>query len=928
MLLPASTKAQSTKSKTIAANKKEVGNEKKDGSTKEVGNTSNSSIKNGEPPEEINGVPIRKGKHKYSPRQIYQNITVRYNYYYNARLKLNLALKKIETSKPDDYTKILPLFTYDADASSVSADMDEVIKKTSTAIQFHPISVWKPDCYFLMGKAYYFKKNYNDALEVFQYIQTKYKIKTIKGIPIETKKIYHQPITDDALLWLIKTYVQMGKFNEAEAITANVEARKGFPLKLRNELKILHADLFIKNKDYKAAIVQLNTAITLTKDKKMQVRYTFITAQVYEAAGDKKNAINSYRKVLNMQPEFVMDYNARKKIVLLSMALGSGVSAEARSILLQMAADKRFKDEWDEIYYLLADLDIRAKNEKQAVTDLKQSIFYSTINTTQKGLSFEKLADIYYGKTQYILARNRYDSTLHYLANTHEDYQPVKERKEVLDDVVAKIRIIQKEDSLQKLGSMNPADLEKKLAKMLATKHKKELEDSLDKIGKSVANTDNKETGKNDDDGGAWYFYNPSAKGSGYNDFIKKWGNRQLADNWRRNTKQAIASSVENKDKEKEEDKKDKAANDKKSGTTTELEKALAGVPVSDEQKKKSDDKIINAYFDLANIYKVKLKNDKRSIETFEKLLSRYPTNKYEQECYYNLYLLYSKKPDFAKAELYKNKILDKFPNSNFAKALKDPDFAKKKSISAVAMNNYYEETYNLYLDKKYVEVIERCNIVDTMSRNNKLKPKLDFMRALCIGKTQEQPKFTASLQKIVGDYPEHEVKKRAQDLLALLNNPQKMNHDYSSKENKPAIDSTKNSKNSSLKKSSSKAAYTYVTESEHYVLVYFAKVSSKNTTIIGKISSYNSKQHSLDNYDAQQQMLTSSVQLMRIKSFKSADEAADYVDEIDNKNNLFAPLTPSDYQVMIISADNFALLLKSTDINSYEKFYEDNYNK
>ena len=255
-------------------------------------------------------------------------------------------------------------------------------------------------------------------------------------------------------------------------------------------------------------------------------------------------------------------------------------------------------------------------------------------------------------------------------------------------------------------------------------------------------------------------------------------------------------------------------------------------------------------------------------------------------------------------------------------------NYTDQNQTYVINSNNYYEETYNLYLDKKYTEVIERCNIVDTMSRNNKLKPKLDFMRALCIGKTQEQPKFTASLQKIVGDYPEHEVKKRAQDLLALLNNPQKMNHDYSSKENKPAIDSTKNSKNSSLKKSSSKAAYTYVTESEHYVLVYFAKVSSKNTTIIGKISSYNSKQHSLDNYDAQQQMLTSSVQLMRIKSFKSADEAADYVDEIDNKNNLFAPLTPSDYQVMIISADNFALLLKSTDINSYEKFYEDNYNK
>ena len=925
MLLTTSAEAQVTKSKNIATPKSQGDDGKLSNGKNEPLTNKSAPTKNAEPVDEVNGVTISKAKHKYSPRQIYQNVTVRYNYYYNSRLKLNLALKKIETSKPDDYNKILPLYTYDADGTSVSADMDEIIKKTSTAIQFHPISVWKPDCYFLMGKAYYFKKSYADALEVFQYIQTKYKIKTVKGVPIPTKKLYHQPITDDALLWLIKTYGQIGKFNEAEAITANVEARKGFPLKLKNELKVLHADLFIKNKDYKAAIPQLNTAITLTKDKKLQVRYTFITAQVYEASGDIKNAINTYRKVLNMQPEFVMDYNARKKIVLLSMASSKGVSAESRNILIQMSNDKHYRDVWDEVYYLLADLDTRAKNEKQAIIDLKQSIFYSTINATQKGLSFEKLGDIFYNKTQYILARNRYDSTLHYLPTTHDDYAPVKERKEVLDDVVAKIRIIQKEDSLQKLASLSKGDLEKKVSKMLAAMHQKQLEDSLEKLGKSIANTDNKENGKNDDDGGGWYFYNPSAKGSGYNDFIRKWGNRQLADNWRRNTKQSTVSADT---KDKEDEKTDKTGDDKKDAANSELEKALANVPVSDEQRKKSDAKIINAYFDLANLYKVKLKNDKRSIETFEKLLSRYPTNKYEQECYYNLYLLYNKKPDYAKADLFKNKILDKFPNSNFAKTLKDPDFAKKKSSSAVALNNYYEETYSMYIDKKYVEVIERCNIADTMSKNNKLKPKLDFMRALCIGKTQEQPKFTASLQKIVGDYPEHEVKKKAQDLLALMNNPQKMIHDYSSKENKPAVDSTKNSKNNNSKNVKTKATYTYAPESEHYVLVWFAQVSSKNTTIVGHISNYNNKQHSLDHIDAQQQMLTDKVQLMRIKSFKSADEAADYVDEIDTKNNLFSPLTPNDYQVMTISADNYSQLMKSPDINAYGKFYEDNYNK
>ena len=357
------------------------------------------------------------------------------------------------------------------------------------------------------------------------------------------------------------------------------------------------------------------------------------------------------------------------------------------------------------------------------------------------------------------------------------------------------------------------------------------------------------------------------------------------------------------------------------------MEKALANIPVSDEQKKKSDEKVVNAYFDLANLYKSKLKNDKRAIETFEKLLTKYPVNKYEQETYYNLYLLYGKQPNLAKAEFYRDKILNKFPNSNFAKAIKDPDFAKKQSGSQVALNQYYEATYNMYLEKQYADVIPRCAVADTMSKTNKFKPMFDFMKALCIGKTQEQPVFVASLQKIIGDYPNHDVKKKAQELLTLINNPRK----EKPVENK--IDDAKSntvSADAEAKKATpkQKAVYVFNPESPHYVLIYFAKVSSKNTTISGRVSNYNSKQHSLDNIDVAEQMLNAKTQLMRIKSFKNMNEAADYLDEIDTKNALFKPLTPNDYQAMLISEDNFQVLVKDADIDNYVRFYEESYNK
>jgi uridine kinase len=48
----------------------------------------------------------------------------------------------------------------------------------------------------------------------------------------------------------------------------------------------------------------------------------------------------------------------------------------------------------------------------------------------------------------------------------------------------------------------------------------------------------------------------------------------------------------------------------------------------------------------------------------------------------------------------------------------------------------------------------------------------------------------------------------------------------------------------------------------------------------------------------------------------------------IDAKNNLFKPLTPDDYQVVVISLDNYSKLQKSGDVEEYRNFYEEKYNK
>jgi hypothetical protein len=177
-------------------------------------------------------------------------------------------------------------------------------------------------------------------------------------------------------------------------------------------------------------------------------------------------------------------------------------------------------------------------------------------------------------------------------------------------------------------------------------------------------------------------------------------------------------------------------------------------------------------------------------------------------------------------------------------------------------------------------------------------------------------------LQKIIGAYPNTDVKTRAQDILNLINNPRK--ETAPSADNQTADGQPKKKKKSSKEKT----AYLLNTSVPHYVLVGFTKISSKNSTVMGQISNYNEKNHSIDNYETDQEMLNGRTQLFIIKQFKNADDATDYLDEIDNNLNLFKPLLPDDYQTVAISVENYSLLLESGELGEYRVFYEENYNR
>jgi hypothetical protein len=174
-------------------------------------------------------------KNKF-PNRAYHNLNARFNGFYWAREALKEGVLKLDKSHVDDYSRILPFYRYadEKAAFSNNSHWDRAITKTSTVIAKHSMLIkgkehcrWIDENYLVLGQGHYFKRDYFEAIDVFEYVVKKYKDNPSKYL---------------ALLWLIKTYNAQNSVINTQAIIALLDADKNFPKKHQGMLESLKAE--------------------------------------------------------------------------------------------------------------------------------------------------------------------------------------------------------------------------------------------------------------------------------------------------------------------------------------------------------------------------------------------------------------------------------------------------------------------------------------------------------------------------------------------------------------------------------------------------------------------------------------------------------------------------------------------------------------
>ncbi|MBK7886452.1 MAG: tetratricopeptide repeat protein [Bacteroidetes bacterium] len=479
----------------------------------------------------------------------YHGTTTHYNFYFNGRERMKQGAATLADAHEDKYDRVLSIFKI-ADlnkAKAVFPDFDEAIKKVSIAITRHSMIVkgkkdrklaernpWIPECYMVVGQSQFYKHDFWSSIETFQYISSEYK---------------DDEIRPEALLWLTRSYLELGKTTDAEYLLDFLKADKKFPVKLKGFYNAVLAQYHLIRNDIPRAMDALQMAASTSKKKDDRSRYYFILGQLYQRSDSLNKAFASYEKVLKLNPPYEMAFNARINRAR-CYDTGSGNASIVKRELQKMLKDEKNKEYRDQLYYALAGVASQEKNEPLAVDLLNQSLRASTSNTTQKALSYLELGNIYLKRPEYLPAAAYYDSCLTNLTNDHPDYFDIQAKRNSLERLVSNLKVIMKEDSLQRLMAMSPSEREAMIGSLVEAEDaekervKKEQEDQqrLEELEikeeKDLKSQPRALNAPATAAQGAWYFYNQSAISFGYSEFVKRWGSRKQEDNWRRSEKE------------------------------------------------------------------------------------------------------------------------------------------------------------------------------------------------------------------------------------------------------------------------------------------------------------------------------------------------------------------------------------------------------
>lgn len=916
---------------------------------------------------------------------IIQNNITHYNYYFNANNKVNAVVERAKMSNRDDYAKMLSFYGFDLkNTSGQKNDLDSVITTSTAGILLHDLrNDWIDNMYLLIGKAYFFKGDLDSAAMTFQFIN--YNLfprkkreddnrivgttasaagSTISVANKEKRNILQKltalpPSRNDALIWLIRTWVEMGEYGDAEGLINTLHVDPNLPKRLRNDLEEVTSYLFYKQGSYDSSAVHLEKALSNADTKEDKSRWEFLLAQLYEMGGRYDKATRYYSKAAKLTVDPLMDIYARLNEAKM-LRDGSDAKELAKAIdkLSKMGHRDKYEAFRDIVYYSAGQLSLKKPDTTAAINFFRKSIKYNESNISYKNLAFLQLGDIAYKRKQYRVAAAMYDSLQISDTSLAERMAQIETRKNALSKLVDAITLVEREDSLQRIAALAPGDRDA-LVKSLVRKLRKEKGLKEDASNNNDGGGFSSNTFNNNapvdlfaaNGSGEWYFSNSSRKSKGFNEFKSKWGNRGNVDNWRRKSAIELNNPAKNPvaspDAKKGGDTKKGANQPNPAEQEISYDALMKDIPLTPEKLAASNTVIAENLLILAKVYQNDLEEFELAANTYEDYLRRFPEKLEDGDVYLGLYYCYTKLGNLEKAAYYKNLLSNKFPNSKSAKMLNEPASMDNKGQNKEA-TKLYDSIYSLFIEGNFEKAIAEKKRADSAYGVNYWTPQLLYIEALYNVRQRNDSAATIGLQDIIAKYPASPLKdkaatmidvlKRRKDIETYLTNLQvtrDTDQVLQAPQEKPKAPVVKQPDTVKLKDTVKKVAppltsgnFVMAPAAPHFVLMVLDKVDGVYV---------NEAKNAFDRYNREnfygqpikinKDALDADRSLLLIGSFTNADAALQYYEKIrrDAKSEI-SWLPAAKYSFLIITSENLEVLKNNKNISGYKTLLNTQY--
>jgi TolA-binding protein len=862
------------------------------------------------------------------PNRAYHNVTCRYNVYWNGNQAMKDAEREYAKLSKDNYTATLPIYNYPdkTELGPCLSHLDRTIQKSSKAIHKHSM-MFKgkeyvktiDDAYFLMAKSYFYKQDYVQAQRVLNYIVHTYP---------------KSNILDEAQVLLARTQMRQGYYSSADELLETIrymnESKKNKKFNVLFNAAKAEYHLTAPDGDVQEAIDYIGNALSNKPQREFRTRLQLILGQLYENLGQQAEAQKNFKAVIQKSNNYEMTFCAQMHLA----ANYDGTESNRNAITKQlnkMLNDKKNENYHDQIYYAFSEIARIDEDEDLRMEYLAKSVASSTENDYQKTFSSLTLADLYFDDNQYREAQHYYDTAMMAIPKNYPNYEQLQKKASVLKDLVDKLDEIDLQDSLLRIANLPEGQRNAWVRKMIADyteAERKAAEEEAERMlamQNAASYTNINTTSSN----GKWYFYNQSLVTAGKQDFYRRFGNRKLEDNWFISNKSQISfddmALMNDPSLARDTVDYDEDGNPIPKRETDPKKEAyyLQDLPLTQGAKDTANAIIAKDLYETGFMYQDLLSDTKRACASFEQLLQRYPKSEFALPSVFMLYTLYTKIGD-PRAQDYKNLILTKYPDTDYAKLIQDPEYASKLAAKSKTVENQYAQVYDDFIHKRWAKVVSAADAAIPNCTEPTLQSQYTYLRAVAAGQVYNDDSLIVGLTQVVTQFPQEPVAELARIYLS----------NFSKEEIQKSLGIEVNSpENEALQQlvqpeePEKGSVFTYTPDDNHYTVLLVKTAELPLQTVKQSINNFNKTYFSLKKLVISSFFIDNQYQMVTISKFSDGADAMDYYNILVKDDAFKTDIDRQVIEVYVMSANNYTTFYNKRDERSkYPAFFNSHY--